>query len=217
MAKTKMFRFNVKNVKYTVKSGSGFSSPNDLAYANSISLESDYEELRVFGDGEVIGIVASDTSKTGTLSVTNIETQYETDTHKVMQVDSGLADIKTSIPVPHNIYFEVEGFEDGQHITIKNWLLNVTTGKATETYNQNTDTPTINNFEYPVVVTGVDLLTADGEDEYFDNNGNNVKVYKISSFPGDTNYETFGDTTPEPKFVTPSEVVEPPVEETEEE
>jgi hypothetical protein len=211
MAKTKMFRFNVKNVKYTVTSGDGWSAPNDLAYANSISLESDYEELRVFGDGEVIGIVASDTSKTGTLSVTNIEKQYEIDTNKVMEVDSGLADIKTSIPVPHNIYFEVEGYENGQHITIKNWLLNVTTGKATETYNQNTDTPTINNFEYPVVVTGINLLTADGEEEYFDANGNSVKVYKISSFPGDENYDTFGDTTPEPKYVSPSEP-EPPVE-----
>lgn len=67
MAKNKLIKFNIKNVKYAVKNDLGeYGEPKDLAYANSLSLEADYNEQKIFGDGQIIGILADDKGKTGT-------------------------------------------------------------------------------------------------------------------------------------------------------
>ncbi len=42
-------------------------------------------------------------------------------------------------------------------------------------------------------------MGADGVTEYFDENGNTRKIFKISCLPGNTNYETFLDAVPVPK------------------
>src|SRR5690554_4570743 len=156
MAKTKMFKFNVKNVKYAVPGTNGtYGAPKDLAYANSISLEADYDETKLFGDGQILAILGDDKGKTGTLSVTNIEKDYEIDMKRALEIDGGLADIQQRSSVEHAIYFEVDAIEDGVGKTIKRWMFGVTTGKASETYEQTTDNPTINTYDYPLTVLGV--------------------------------------------------------------
>lgn len=200
MAKTKMFKFNVKNVKYAVPGADGtYGTPKDLAYANSISLEADYDETKLFGDGQILAILGDDKGKTGTLSVTNIEKDYEIDMKRALEVQGGLADIQQRSSVEHAIYFEVDAIEDGVGKTIKRWMFGVTTGKASETYEQTTDSPTINTYDYPLTVLGVNLKDSLGENDYTDENGNTIKVFYLTSFPGDAGYETFGDTVPTPK------------------
>lgn len=198
--KTKLFRFNVKNVMYAIKSSNGtYESPIDLAYANSISLEADYNETKLYGDGEVLAVLGDDKGKTGTLSVTNIEKHYEIAMKRAMEIENGLADIQQRSSVEHAIYFETDGLLDGKSITIKNWLLNVTTGKASESYEQTKDSPTINNYDYSMSVLGTNLQNAEGTSDYYDENGNAIKVYRITSFPGDTGYDTFENSVPVPK------------------
>lgn len=199
MAKKKMFKFNVKNVKYSVPLAGVYGTPKDLAYANSISLEADYEETKLYGDGEVLAVLGDDKGKTGILSVINIEKEYEVDMKRAMEISNGLADIQQRSSVTHAIYFEVDAIEDGQSKTIKRWLLGVSTGKASEAYNQTTDNPTINNYDYPLTVLGENLKDTAGTAEFKDTNGNTIKVYSITSFPDDTGYETFGSAVPVPK------------------
>lgn len=200
MAKTKMFKFNVKNVKYAVPGTNGtYGAPKDLAYANSISLEADYDETKLFGDGQILAILGDDKGKTGTLSVTNIEKDYEIDMKRALEIEGGLADIQQRSSVEHAIYFEVDAIEDGVGKTIKRWMFGVTTGKASETYDQTTDNPTINTYEYPLTVLGVNLKDALGEEDHTDEYGNTIKVFYMTSFPEDEGFETFGNAVPTPK------------------
>ena len=200
MAKTKMFKFNIKNVKYAVKGTLGtYESPKDLAYANSISLEANYDETKLYGDGEILAVLGDDKGKTGTLSVTNIEKEYELDMKRSMEIEGGTAEIQQRSSVEHAIYFEVDALKDGKSITIKNWLLNATSGKASETYNQTTDNPTINTYDYPLTILGVNLKDSTGKTDFKDENGNTIKVYRLTAFPEDTGYATFDKAVPEVK------------------
>ena len=199
MAKKKLVRFGVKNVRYAVSTEGVYGTPKDLAYANSISLEADYEEQNLYGDNEIIGVLGDDKGKTGVLSVINLETDYEIDMKRALEIENGLAEIQQRSSVKHALYFETNGQEDGQSITIKRWLFGVTTGKPSETYNQTTDNPTINPYDYPLKVLGTVLLDNLGEEEFKDEFGNTIKVHSITKFPEDPGYDTFGNTVPVPK------------------
>lgn len=199
MAKTKMFKFNVKNVKYSVPVAGVFGVPKDLAYANSISLEADYEETKLFGDGQILAVLGDDKGKTGTLSVINIEKEYEVDMKRAREIENGLADVQQRSSVEHAIYFEVDAIEDGVAKTIKRWVFGVSTGKASESYEQTQDSPTINTYDYPLTVLGTNLQDSTGAEDYKDENGNTIKVFYVTSFPGDAGYATFEESVPTPK------------------
>jgi len=200
MAKSKLIKFNVKNLKYATKDAEGtYGTPVDLAYANSLSLEADYNEMKIYGDGKLIGILADDKGKTGTLSVTNIEEAYEIACGRMMKVDGGIADVQQHASIEHAIYYEVDALKDGVPITIKNWLFNCITGKPNESYQQTQDDPTINFYDYPLTVMGTNLKTADGTSDYVDTNGNTIRVTRLTAFPDDTGYSTFESTVPVPK------------------
>lgn len=199
MAKKKLFRFNVKNVMYAVKGSTGtYGTPVDLAYATSISLEADYSEQKLYGDGQVLAVLGNDKGKTGTLGVINLDKDYEIAMKRAMEVSGGLADIQQRSTVPHAIYFETDAIEDGVSKTVKVWLLNVTTGKASETYNQSEDSPTINNYEYSLSVLGEPVRATGGTNIYYDENGNEIVAYQVTCYPGDTGYDTFEDSVPVP-------------------
>lgn len=204
MSKTKMFKFSIKNLKYALRSGDNtYDTVKDLAYANSISLEADFDETALYGDGQKLAVLADDKGKTGTLSVTNIEEGYEVDMGRAMRLSSGLADVQQIAAVRHALYFETDAIDnDGKAVTIKNWLLNCTSGKASESYQQTTDNPTINNYDYSLVVMGEMIKNAAGTADYVDANGNTRLAYRISCFPGDAGYDTFGATVPMAKVAS---------------
>lgn len=202
MAKTKLFRFNVKNVMYAIKGEGGtYESPVDLAYAKNISLEANYSETNLYGDGEILAVLGNDKGKTGTLSVTSINDEYEIAMQRAMKINGGLADVQQRSSVEHALYFETDALKDGQSITIKSWLFGVTTGKASESYAQTEDNPTINGYDYSLTILGTNLKDKMGTADYYDKNGNSVKVYRMTSFPGDEGYETFEESVPTPKVL----------------
>ena len=200
MAKQNLFKFNIKNLKYSFATAGSYESPIDLAYANSIALESDYDETVLYGDGQKLAILADDKGKTGTLSVINIEDAYEIACGRALLVTGGIADVQQINTLEHAIYYEVDALDDGGRITIKNWLYGVITGKASESYEQTTDNPTINNYDYPLTVLGTTLQNTGDTADYTDANGNILKCYRITSYPDDTGYATFGDTVPAAKI-----------------
>jgi len=200
MAKQKLFKFNIKNVKFAVRNELGtYETPQDLAYANSLALESTITEKELFGDGQVLAVVYSDKGFSGTLSVTNLEDAYEKACGRLFDVDGGVADIKQTKSVPHAIYYEVDAIADGERITIKSWLFNCTTGRASESYQQNQDDITVNYYDYPLKVLGEVLKDSTGTYEYIDDKGNRIYVTRLTAYPDSPGYETFGDAVPELK------------------
>lgn len=204
MGKTKLVKFNCKNLKYSIPTApKTYPAPLDIAYATSVALEADYNETKLYGDGMVIGIIGDDKGKTGNVGVTNIEDDYEVACGRSVElVDGEYADIQQRSTIEHAIYFEVDAIEDGVTKTVKYWMFGCITGKAGETFQQTEDDPTINGYEYPLTVLGQNLEANLTTDDYVDANGNTIKVFRMKSMPGDTNYATFGDTVPTPKSAT---------------
>ena len=199
MAKQNLFKFNIKNLAYSFATLGVYAAPTDLAYANSLALEADYDETVLYGDGQKLAILADDKGKKGTLSVINIEDDYEIACGRAMLVQGGLGDIQQLSSKEHALYYETEAILDGDRITIKNWLFGCITGKPGESFEQTTDNPTINNFEYPLTVLGTTLQDIAGTADYKDTDGNTVKCFRITSFPDDDDYATFGATVPAAK------------------
>ncbi|MFH2116766.1 MAG: hypothetical protein ABII85_01840 [Bacillota bacterium] len=199
--KTNEVEFNVKNVKYAVKTAGVYGAPVDLAYAESISLEPTYQSEPYYGDGDIIGEMTSDNGMTGTLAIIQKSDDYEIAMQRKMIIDGeSVADITQKDSIEHAIYFEIDALVSGVSKTKKVWILNVTSGKPGETYTQSKGTPTVNNLEIPLTILGEKLMANDGVTVYKDVNGNEKKVIKITSKPGDTAYDTFGAAVPTPKM-----------------
>lgn len=200
MAKRKMVKFNIKNLKYAIKTDEDtYDVPKDLAYASALSLETDYDESYLYGDGQKIAVLTDDKGRTGELTVINIEEEYEIDMGRMMKVEGGTAEIQQLKSIEHAIYYEVEALKDGERLTIKNWLYGCRTGKASETYNQTEDDPTVNTYGYPLTVLGINLK--EGLEDYVDNDGNTIKAFRVTAYPDDIGYATFGDSVPTPTYV----------------
>lgn len=198
MAKTKLKKYSIQNLKYSILTGDVYGPPIDLAYAVSISLESDFDETKLYGDGEIIGVLADDKGKTGTLVVTNIEDDYEIACGRSLLISDGVADIGQRKHVQHAIYYEVLGTENGVTKVFKHWLYNLYTGKPNETYQQTEDNPTLNNYEYSLTILGTNLRNLLDTADFIDAEGNKTKVFRVNSKPTDANYATFGDSVPSP-------------------
>ena len=200
--KTKLLRYNVKNVKYSIKKNdTEYGEVKDLAYADSISLEAQYEESTIYGDGEIIAVIPNDKGLKGKLKTININEQYEVDCGRLLPIDNGLASIQQRKTTEQAIYFEVDATTSGGKIqTIKNWIYGVTTTKPNEAFNQSKGAPTINQYEYNLTVKGEILKEADGNIHIDKTTGNTVKVYWIKSAPGANGYETFHENVPTPKL-----------------
>lgn len=199
MAKEKELQFDIRNVRFAVKNELGYETPKDLAYAESMALSPVFSEQQVYGDGKLMATLASDKGYTGTLIVVQPALDYEVAMKRKMKIANGLADVTQIDNVEHAIYYEFTIFLNGVAKTGKSWLLNLTSGRPAETFTQSKEDPTINNVEYPLTIIGAPLMNAAGNALHVDEFGNQLNVTKITSVPGDADYDTFGDAVPVPK------------------
>lgn len=200
--KRTLVRFNIKNLKYAMKNENDtYETPKPLAFANSLSLEADFNEVKIYGDGQVIAILPDDKGFTGTLSVTDISPDYEIDCGRAKLIQGGIADIQQLSSKEHALYYELDASDNGTKFVIKTWLFGVFSGKPSESYQQSQDDPSVNFYDYPINVVGTNLMDASGTEEFTDENGNTFKVTRLSSFPDDPGYDTFGNAVPIPKEV----------------
>jgi hypothetical protein len=205
MPKPTHLAFNVKNVKFAVETtpGSGtWGAPQDLALADALTLEADYSEQVIYGDGKPQAVIADDRGMTGNLITTAINPTYEIAMKRALEIEGGLADVQQSGTVKHCLYYEVEVQDTSGIKTIKAWLFGVYSGKPSETYNQTKEDPTINFYEHSLKIHGTKLQNALGTDDYVDANGNTLIVTRLVAWPEDTGYATFGDTVPTPTALT---------------
>ena len=198
--KTNEIQYNIKNVKFSVKSDPGvYGTTEDLAYAEGISLEPTYASQHQYGDGQIIAEITSDKGLTGALTLVQHPEAYEIAMKRKRLVTGAVADVTQRDSVEHAIYFEIDSQENGIVKTNKVWLLNVTSGKPAETFTQSKENPTFNNVEIPLTILGDTLKDTAGTADYVDANGNTFKVTKMTAKPADTGYATFGATVPTPK------------------
>lgn len=190
----KLIEFNCKNGVYSVDG----SEVKPLGYLVSNTLDKNIATKDIYGDGELQLSVLSDRGLTGTLEMTARDDEFETDLGFVKAIAQGLADVQ----VLQNKTISV-GFEnyiltaDGVTKTKKVWLLGVNIAPASDSLSQNTDTTNEATASYGTTIKGVNLQGTDGTD-YVDENGNTIKVYKISCLPTDEGYATFLDSVPTP-------------------
>ena len=199
-AKT-LVRFNIKNAAYAIKKSDGsYEAPVKFGYSDSISLEADYSEKAIYGDGIKVITLPNDKGKTGTLTLLTIDAAYEIAMKRRMVTSNGTSDIKQTASVEHAIYFETEFMDEaGVMKTAKTIVYGVTSGRPSETYNQTTDDINNTNVSYSLTIKGAPLMASSGSSQYTDANGNKVYVWQETSIPGDTNYATFGTTISAPK------------------
>lgn len=199
-----LLKFNIKNAKYALKKDSGYEAPVAFGYSDSISLESDYSEKVIYGDGRKVLTIPNDKGKTGSLALLALDEAYEIAMKRKMKTAKGVAEIKQLASIEHAIYFEFDYLEeDGSMKTGKTILYGVTSGRASEAYNQTTEDINNNTISYPLTIKGVPMKASEGTDVYRDAAGNVIYAWQETCIPGDAGYEEFGKTITEP--TAPSE------------
>lgn len=191
----KLIEFNCQNGVYSADE----STVKPLGYLVSITLDKNIATKDIYGDGQLQLSVLSDKGMTGSLETTARDDDFEESLGFVKQILNGLADIQAiqnkKVDVGYETYILTK---DGVTKTKKVWLLGVQVSPASESLSQNTDTTNEATASYGITVTGKNLKATGGTDDYRDENGNTIKVFKVSALPTDDGYETFLDSVPVP-------------------
>ena len=191
----KLIEFNCKNGVYAIN-----NEVKPLGYLVSNTLDKSISTKDIYGDGDLQLSVLSDRGMTGTLEMTARDDEFETDLGFVKAIAQGLADVQVlqnkTIAVGYENYILTA---DGVTKTKKVWLLGVNVSPASDSLSQNTDTTNEATASYGLTVKGVNLKDSEGSADFVDENGNTMKVFKVSCLPTDEGYETFLDSVPTPK------------------
>lgn len=208
-----LVRFNIKNVKYAVKTADGtFATPVAIGYADSIALDASYSEKIIYGDGKTILTIPNDKGKTGTLSLLAIDNDYEIAMRRRVATSKGIAEIKQTAAIEHALYFETDYMEeDGEVKTAKTILYGVTSGRPSETFNQTTEDINNNPVSYSLTIKGIAMKASSGSTDYKDSKGNVVYVWQETCLPGDSGYDNFGSTITAPQAGTSTASMEDPL------
>ena len=190
-----LIQYNCKNGVYSVDG----SEVNPLGYLVSSTLDTNISTKDIYGDGELQLSILTDKGLTGSLEMTAQDEDFETDLGFLKAIEQGLARVQVlqnkTVSVGYETYITTS---DGVTKTKKVWLLGVNVSPAGESLSQNTDTTNEVTASYPLTIKGVNLKASGGSADYVDENGNTIKVFRISSVPTDSGYSTFLDSVPTP-------------------
>ena len=202
MSEKTLVRFNVQNIKYAVLADGKYGSPVGYGTARKMALETDTANKKIFGDGRVIYMLMNEKCKNGTMTTNNVSNDYEVAMGRKIKTANGLADVAPQICVTHAVYFETCGAaSDGSKPIAKTWLYGVTSTRPSESFDQNTEDINESSFDTPLVINGTEMLASDGKTSYKDpKTGNVVTVWQMTAVPGDTGYDTFGDSVVLPQM-----------------
>lgn len=195
-----IIEFNCKNGVYSVDG----QTVKPLGYLTAISTEKNVDTKDIYGDGEIVLSQMNDKGFTGSLELTANDTDFEKDLGFAMEIEQGLADVQVmgskDVAIGVECYIVVKDTQGkAKQKTKKIWFLNCNVSPASTSLSQNTDSTNEATVSYGLTIKGVNLMGADGEKEYVDENGNTRKIFKVSCLPEDSHYETFLDKPPIPK------------------
>lgn len=190
-----LIRYNCKNGVYSVDG----ETIKPLGFLVSNNLDTNLSTKDIYGDGELQLSIMTDKGLTGSLEMTAQDEDFETDLGFLKAIEQGLARIQVlqnkTVSIGYETYVATA---DGVTKTKKVWLLGVNVSPAGESLSQNTETTNEVTASYPLTVKGVNLKASGGSTDYVDENGNTIKVFRISSVPSDSGYATFLDSVPTP-------------------
>lgn len=191
-----LIEYNCKNGVYSVDGG----EVKPLTFLSSITLDRNINTTDKYGDGEIQLTLIRDSGLTGSIETTARDYDLEKDLGYVREIDGGMAEVQALENKSISIGFECYITDNkGVTKTKKVWLFNVNVSPASTSLSQNTDTINDNAASYSVTVKGVNLKTNSGDTDFTDENGNTLKVVKMTSLPTDTGYAEFLDSVPTPK------------------
>ena len=190
-----LIEYNCKNGVYNL--GGQDNTIKPLGWLSSVTTEKNMSTAEKYGDGQLVLSLITDKGSTGTLELTARDPDFEKDLGFLKTISSGLAEMQVRENKTISVGFECSYVgADGVTKTKKVWFLGVNVSPAGDSLSQNTDNTNESAASYPITLKGVDLMSSDGSAVWTDTNGNSYKVYKISSKPGDTGYDTFLDSVP---------------------
>lgn len=188
--------------KFALKTGDVYAEPMDLKYIMGLTLNSKVEAVEVFADDELQLNVPSDSGYEGELNATAPDPELDKRLGLSVEGADGLVGVNMTAYAYGALYFEHTQQRKGEApYTVKAWLFNVEIGKGSESYATNKKSPEMGSYAYPFKTLGDPLMDADGLKEALDANGMRHKAFRVTSYPGDTGYETFGDKPPVPKVL----------------
>lgn len=190
-----LIQYNCKNGVYSVDG----SEVKPLGYLANATLDSNIGTKDIYGDGELQLSILSDKGLTGSLEMTAQDEDFETDLGFLKAIEQGLARVQVLQNKTISIGFETYiTTSDGITKTKKVWLLGVNVSPSGESLSQNTETINEVTASYPLTVKGINLKATGGSTDAVDENGNTIKVFKVTSVPTDSGYSTFLDSVPTP-------------------
>lgn len=195
-----LIEFNCKNGVYSVDG----TNIEPMGYLAGITTDKNINTAEKYGDGEVQLTLITDKGSTGTLELTARDYEFESALGFAKQIEQGLAEVQVmenkTISIGFECYFTGN---DGVTKTKKIWFFGVNVAPAGQSLSQNTDGSNESSASYPITIKGVNLKNSEGTEDFVDaKTGNTLKVFKISSVPGDAGYDDFLKTVPIPKVKT---------------
>lgn len=190
-----LIEYNCKNGVYSIDG----TTIKPLGFLASVTADKNINTDYKYGDGDIQLTLVSDKGSTGTLELTARDYDFEKDLGFSMAIQQGLAEVQVlenkTISIGFECYFTGN---DGITKTKKVWFLGVNVAPASESLSQNTEGINESSASYGITIKGVNLKAVGGSDDYKDANGNTIKVFKVSSVPTDSGYDTFLDSVPTP-------------------
>lgn len=173
-----------------------WSTPDSFPYLTSLTLKPNVRDSESYADDARILLKPSDTGLDGDIGTTAQDVNFETLAGYLVETAAGLGEIKIHGYKPFCFYFEHNRTDPdtGVDYKVKTWVLNAIIGKSESKHETNEESPSTSAYSYPIRVDGINMKS--GEAVYLDENGFPVCVYKVSAFPGDANYATFGAAVP---------------------
>lgn len=207
MADTSVTRvvFNIKSAAFSVDG----TTVQPIGGIQTLELNKAYSEQKLLWDGEVKLTIANDQGFTGTMTFATLSDEYEIAMGRRAKLDNGISTITQKSSISHDIYAEFDSVVvEGKKVTQvgKMWIYGVTSGASAESFSQNTESGiTHNPYSLSLTVVGINAQDSTTNADYVDSDGNNLKVLKLAVFPGDTGYETFGESVVKPTMTTGGE------------
>ncbi len=195
----------VENVKFAPKTSAGYAEDDAILpvkYAKNLNPSSLLEAVEQYADNRLLFRVPNDKGYDVELGTTGPDGELEKAAGYAMEGASGLISVGQVAYARGALYYEfIERDETGQASKVKCWMFNVEVGKGTGTYTTDESSVTFGTYTYPMRVYGDTLMDSTGTAAYVDSKGLGRTAFLYTSRPGDTGYDTFGDSVPVPKLL----------------
>ena len=206
-SRTKAAAFHgVENVKFAPKTNGAYATGDavlKVLYAKNLNPSSLLEAAEQYADDRLLFRVPNDKGYDVELGTTAPDPELDKAAGFAIEGANGLMGVQQLNYARGAMYYEFkERDEDGKVSMAKCWMFNVELGKGSGNHATDESSIAFGSYTYPARVYGDDLMDSTGTKAYVDENGMGRKVFMYTARPGDTGYDTFGDSVPVPKVPT---------------